>query len=172
MKRLCIVLATLVVAVLVVAPVPVNAGPPPVLSTTELVEDSYKWDGKTVSFKGEVLEDLMVRKDGTWMNLSDGNNTAMGVFVPRDVAVPLISHTEDYRTIGDIVLITGVFHRVCVQHEGETDIHAVSVTVLTPGSPRENPVHVDRVVWLVVLAGLLGLVVRLYYRQPARGTKH
>jgi hypothetical protein len=172
MKRLCIVLAVMALAVLIVAPVPVDAGLPPVLSTTELVEDSYRWDGKTVSFKGEVLQDLMVRKGGTWMDLSDGNNTAMGVFVPTDVVMPTISRVEDYRTIGDVVLITGVFHRVCVLHEGETDIHAVSVTVLTPGSARENPVHVDRVVWLVVLAGFLGLVMWLYYRKSARGTKH
>ena len=46
-----------------------------------------------MSFKGEVLQDLMVREDGTWMNLSDGNNTAMGVFVPKDVAMPaIVSH--------------------------------------------------------------------------------
>jgi hypothetical protein len=171
MKRLCVVLTVMVLAVLIVAPVPARAGQPPLLSTTELVENSYKWDGKTVSFKGEVLQDVMVRKDGTWMNLSDGNNTAMGVFVPTGVAMPAISHTEDYRTVGDVVLITGVFHRVCVQHEGETDIHAMSMTVLTPGSTKANPIHLDRVVWFVVLAGLLGLVMWLYYRKPARGTK-
>jgi len=171
MNRLCVVLTVVVLAVLIVAPVPASAGQPPLSSTTELVEDSYKWDGKTVSFKGEVLQDLMVRKDGTWMNLSDGNNTAMGVFVPKDVAMPVISHVEDYRTVGDVVLITGVFHRVCVQHEGETDIHAVSVTVLTPGSTKANPIHLDRVVWFAVLAGLLGLVMWLYYRKPARGTE-
>lgn len=172
MKRLGVVLTVVALAVLIVAPVPVSAGLPPVLSTTELVENSYKWDGKTVSFKGEVLQDLMVRMDGMWMNLSDDNNTAMGVFVPTDVVMPTVSRVEDYRTIGDVVLITGVFHRVCVQHEGETDIHAASVTVLTPGSPRENPIHIDRVVWLVVLAGFLGLAMWLYYRKPARGTKH
>jgi len=171
MNRLCVVLTVVVLAVLIVAPVPASAGQPPLSSTTELVEDSYKWDGKTVSFKGEVLQDLMVRKDGTWMNLSDGNNTAMGVFVPKDVAMPVISHVEDYRTVGDVVLITGVFHRVCVQHEGETDIHAVSVTVLTLGSTKANPIHLDRVVWFAVLAGLLGLVMWLYYRKPARGTE-
>jgi hypothetical protein len=172
MKRFRIALATLVLMVLIVAPVPVDAGPPPVLSTTELVEDSYKWDGKTVSFKGEVLQDLMVRKDGTWMNLSDNNNTAMGVFVPTDVVMPKISRVVDYRTIGDVVLVTGVFHRVCVLHQGETDIHALNVTVVTPGSPRENPVHLDRVVWLVVFSGLLGLVMWLYYRKPDRAVKH
>jgi len=172
MNRLCVVLTVVVLAVLIIAPVPVRAGQPPLLSTTELVEGSYKWDGKTVSFKGEVLQELMVRKDGTWMNLSDGNNTAMGVFVPKDVAMPVISHAEDYRTVGDVVLVTGVFHRACVQHEGETDIHAVSVTVLTLGSTKANPIHLDRVVWLVVLAGLLGLVMWFYYRKPARGTKH
>jgi len=172
MKRVCAVLMMLALAALIAAPVCATAAQPPVLSTTELVENSYKWDGKTVSFKGEVLEDLMVREDGTWMNLSDDNNTAMGVFVPKGVAMPLISHMEDYRTVGDVVLITGVFHRVCVQHQGETDIHALYVTVVTPGSPRENPIHLDRVVWLVVLSGLLGLVMWLYYRKPARATKH
>ncbi|RIE17274.1 hypothetical protein [Candidatus Cryosericum septentrionale] len=172
MKRLCVVLTIMALGVLIVAPIPASAGQPPLLSTTELVENSYKWDGKTVSFKGEVLQDLMVREDGTWMNLSDGNNTAMGVFVPEGVAMPALSHAEDYRTVGDVVLITGVFHRVCVQHEGETDIHAVSVTVLTPGSTKANPVHLDRVVWFVVLAGFLGLVMWLYYRKPTRGTEH
>jgi hypothetical protein len=172
MKRLCVVLTVVALAALIVAPVPASAGQPPLLSTTELVENSYKWDGKTVSFKGEVLQDLMVRKDGTWMNLSDDNNTAMGVFVPKDVAMPVIAHVEDYRTVGDVVLITGVFHRVCVQHEGETDIHAVSVTVLTPGSPRENPIHIDKVVWFLVLACLLGLVMWFYYRKPARRIEH
>jgi len=172
MNRLRVVLTVVALAVLIVAPIPASAGQPSLLSTTELVEDSYKWDGKTVSFKGEVLQDLMVREDGTWMNLSDDNNTAMGVFVPKDVPVPVISHTEDYRTVGDVVLITGVFHRTCAQHEGETDIHAVSVTVLTPGSSKANPIRRDRVVWLIVLAGLLGLVMRLYYRKPARGTEH
>jgi hypothetical protein len=172
MKRLCVALAVVALAVLIVAPVPASAGPPPVLSTTELVENSYKWDGKTVSFKGKVLQGLMVREDGTWMNLSDGNNTAMGVFVPKDVTLPAITHVEDYRTLGDVVLATGVFHRVCFQHEGETDIHALNVTVVTPGSPRENPVHLDRVVWLVAFSGLLGLVLWLYYRKPARAAKH
>jgi hypothetical protein len=172
MKRLGVVLTVVALAVLIVAPVPVSAGLPPVLSTTELVEDSYKWDGKTVCFKGEVLQGLMVRMDGTWMNLSDDNNTSMGVFVPKDVAMPIIAHVEDYRTVGDVVLITGIFHRVCVQHEGETDIHAVNVTVLTPGSPRENPIHLDRAVWFLVLAGLLGLTMWLYYRKPVRRTEH
>lgn len=172
MKRLCAILTVMALAVLIVAPVPVRAEQPPLLSTNELVENSYEWDGKTVSFKGEVLQDLMVREDGTWMNLSDGNNTAMGVFVPKGAAMPAISHTENYRTVGDVVLITGVFHRVCVQHEGETDIHAVSVTVLTPGSAKANPIHLERVMWFVVLAGLLGLVMWLYYRKPARGTEH
>ena len=172
MKRFCVVLTIMVLVALIIVPVSANAEQPPVLSTTELVENSYKWDGQTVSFKGEVLQDLMVRTDGTWMNLSDDNNTAMGVFVPRGVAMPAISHTEDYRTVGDVVLITGVFHRVCIQHQGETDIHAVSVTVLTPGSTKANPIHLGRVVWFVVLAGLLGVVMWLYYRKPTDGTRH
>jgi len=172
MRRFLAVLAMIALAATIAAPVPANAVQPSLLSTNELVENSYKWDGQTVSFKGEILQDLMVREDGTWMNLSDGNNTAMGVFVPKGVAMPVISRTEDYRTVGDVVLITGVFHRVCAQHEGETDIHAVSVTVLTPGSAKANPIRLGRAVWFVVLAGLLGLVMWLYYRKPGREIEH
>lgn len=172
MKRFFVALMAIALAVLSVCPALANAEQPPVLSTNDLVEDSYKWDGKTVSFEGEVLEDLMERKDGVWMNLSDGNNTAMGVFVPKDVAMPVIDHTESYRTIGDVVLITGVFHRVCTEHEGETDIHATSVTVVTPGAARANPIHIGRVVWFLVLAGLLGLAMWLYYRKPTDATRH
>jgi hypothetical protein len=112
----------------------------------------------------------MDRKDGLWMNLSDGNNTAMGVFVPKDITMPTISRAGDYRTTGDVVLITGVFHRACAQHEGETDIHATSVTIVTPGAPKENPVHLDRVLWFLGISGLLAIVLWLYYRKPTRGT--
>ncbi|HWQ21583.1 MAG TPA: hypothetical protein VN478_02500 [Clostridia bacterium] len=172
MKRFFVALMVIALTVLNTSPVAANAEQPPVLSTNDLVENSYKWDGKTVSFKGEVLQDLMVRADGTWMNLSDGNNVAMGVFVPKSVMTPVISHTEGYRTIGDVVLITGVFHRVCTEHEGETDIHATSVTVVTPGAARANPIHQSRVVWLLVLACLLGLVMWFYYRKPTDEAKH
>jgi len=172
MKRFTVVLLTVAIGILSIAPAVVSAAQPPVLSTNDLVENSYAWDGKVVSFKGEVLEDLMERSDGVWMNLSDGNNTAMGVFVPKGVAMPPIEHTGDYRTAGDIVLITGVFHRTCVQHEGETDIHATSVTVVTPGFTRSNPIHSDRVVLFAVLAVLLGIVLWLYYRKPAHASEH
>ncbi|MCE5192758.1 hypothetical protein LLF88_02250 [bacterium] len=169
MKRFSVVLIGVLILVLSFAPAlaAAEAEQPPILSTNDLVENSYKWDGKIISFKGEVLEDVMQRKDGVWMNLSDGNNTAMGVFVPKDVAMPSIEYTESYRTVGDVVLITGVFHRTCIQHEGETDIHATSVTVVTPGSVRANPIHSDRVVLFVVLVMLLGIVLWLYYRRPA-----
>jgi hypothetical protein len=167
MKKLVVVLVVIALGILGITPAVANAEQPPVLSTNDLVENSYKWDGKTVSFKGEVLEDLMERNDGLWMNLSDGNNTAMGVFVPKSVAMPAIEHTGDYRTVGDIVLITGVFHRTCVQHEGETDIHATSVSVVTPGFAKSNPIHSDRVVLFAVLAVLLAVVLWLYYRKPS-----
>ena len=162
------VAACVAVTMLLLALVPSQtlAEEPPLVTTTQLVEQSATWDGKTVSFKGEVLEDVLARADGTWLNLSDGNNTAMGIFVPKTVSMPTISWTEDYRTIGDTVLVTGVFHRACVEHEGETDIHALSVVVVRQGSTKENPIHRDRVVWLIVLALALAVVMWFYYRKP------
>ncbi len=172
MKRLTVVLVAIALATLCIAPAVASAAQPPVLSTSDLVENSYTWDGKVVSFRGEVLEDLMERSDGLWMNLSDGNNTAMGVFVPTGVAMPTIEHTGDYRTVGDIVLITGVFHRTCVQHEGETDIHATSVTVVTPGYAKSNPLNSDRILLFAVLVMLLAVVLWLYYRKSSGTSEH
>jgi hypothetical protein len=170
MRRFFGVILVALLSVLLFAPVSAAAEQAPVLSTNDLVENSYKWDGKTVTFQGEVLQDLMERKDGLWMNLSDGNNTAMGVFVPKSVVMPVISRAENYRTSGDTVLVTGTFHRACAQDQGETDIHATTVTVVKPGASKENPLHTDRVIWFLVLLGLLAIVLWLYYRKPTRGT--
>jgi hypothetical protein len=166
MKRRITAYLSVVIVLLALAPAYVLAEEPPLVTTTELVEHSVDWDGKTVSFEGEVLEDVLARSDGTWLNLSDGNNSAMGVFVPRTVFMPVISWTEDYRTIGDAVVVTGVFHRACTDHQGETDIHATSVVVVTQGSTKDNPIHRDRVVWLIMLSLTLVVVMWLYYRKP------
>lgn len=166
MKRSGVIIGILFVSLILVSVLPVSAAEPPVLSTNELVENSYKWDGKTVSFRGEVLQDVMKRADGTWINLSDGNNTAMGVFVPAGVALPPLSWTETYRTQGDTVLVTGIFHRACPQDQGETDIHAASVRIVAEGHEKSNPVQSGRIVWFFVLAALLALVLWLYYRTP------
>ncbi len=167
MKRCAAACVAATTLLLVLVPGHTLAEQPPLVTTTDLVEQSASWDGKIVSFKGEVLEDVLARSDGTWMNLSDGNNSAMGVFVPKAVAMPAISWTEDYRTIGDTVLVTGVFHRACVEHQGETDIHALSVVVVRQGSTKDNPVQRDRVVWLIVLALALAVVMWFYYHKPS-----
>lgn len=149
-----------------------TAAEPPLLSTTDLVEHSYQWDGKAVAFRGELLEEVMKRSDGVWLNLSDGNNTAMGVFVPAGVTLPDLVWAENYRTTGDTVYITGIFHRACAAHQGETDIHATSVTVVAQGHSKPNPIRPDRVVWFFVLAMALAVILRLYYhpqRSAGRG---
>ncbi|MEN6387795.1 MAG: hypothetical protein ABFD13_02720 [Candidatus Cryosericum sp.] len=166
MKRRIAVYLGMTILLLALVPGHVLAQEPPLVTTTELVEHSASWDGKTVSFRGEVLEDVLARSDGTWLNLSDGNNSAMGVFIPRTVSMPVISWTEDYRTIGDTVVVTGVFHRACADHQGETDIHATSVVVTAQGSTKDNPIHRDRVVWLIVLGLALVVVMWFYYRKP------
>ena len=169
MNRTGIVPVLLLVSALLQVPGAALGREAPVLSTEELVEHSLTWDGETVAFEGEVLQDVMARESGTWLNISDGNNTAMGAFIPAGTTVPAVEHTETYRTGGDVVRVTGVFHRACSQHQGETDIHVTSLIVLVSGSDRSNPIHPLRFAWLAGLALLLALAVRVYYRgqQPA-----
>jgi len=51
----------------------------------ELIENAAAFDGRSVSIEGEVIGDVMVRKDGAWLNVNDGTN-AIGVWAAGDLA--------------------------------------------------------------------------------------
>lgn len=94
----------------------------PPLSSTELINNAKEYDGKSVVYTGEVIGDVMVRGDFVWVNLNDGEN-AIGIWLDKETAKE-IQFTGSYRAKGDRLEVTGVFHRACIQHGGDLDIHA------------------------------------------------
>jgi hypothetical protein len=86
------------------------------LSSAELIENSKKYDGKTVTYIGEVIGDIMRRGNFSWVNISDGEN-AIGVWMSADMA-KTIKFTGNYKSKGDKLKVTGIFNRACIQHEG------------------------------------------------------
>jgi len=173
MKR-TMILATLVVVLLVAvfalggcadegSPEPSPNGR---MSSTQLVEHPKAWDGKTLSFEGEAIGEVMVRGDYAWIHLNDdayylknveegahlgGYNTGMAIWVPADLARK-ISVYGDYKHEGDVVKITGVFHATCVQHGGDMDIHATGLTVVHPGHNAADPVKLGKLTLAILLA--------------------
>ena len=115
---------------------------------TDLVEHAKQYDDKEVSFKGEVIGDVLYRGSNAWINVSDGNNSAIGVYMPAQTAKK-ISVMGQYGAQGDVILVTGIFHRDCADHGGDMDIHADQVQILSKG----YRVSVKTPGWLVYLSG-------------------
>lgn len=147
-----------------------------VVTTTDLVEHMDKYDGKVVTVRGEAIGDLMVRGTHAWITVNDdeyairslqehGNfrglsNMGIGVWVPESEGRK-IEVFGGYKNKGSTVRLTGIFHRACDQHGGDTDIHADRVDVLVQGHPfrmrLDRPELIMVVVLGIVIAGLFSL---------------
>lgn len=135
-------------------------------SGRELTENSSKFDGRVVKFQGEVIG-VMIRDDFAWVNVLD-HGFAVGVWCRAEDAKK-ISIIGDYRHVGDIVVVTGIFHMACPEHGGDMDIHADSFTVLTAGREIHRPLNLTLLTMSVVLAAFAAvLLVSLRYIRKER----
>lgn len=121
------------------------------VSSTELVEKCQFYDGKVVTFRGEVVGDVMIRGEFAWINVNDdayskgsrrlaGYNSGQSIWCRADDA-KLIETTGDYKHIGDTVEVTGVFNRACPEHGGDMDIHANEARVVRRGRSISHPIE-------------------------------
>jgi hypothetical protein len=101
------------------------------VSSEELIKNPAKFDGKNVIYEGEAVGEVMPRQDHAWINVSDSLN-AIGVWLKKSDAEK-ISYAGSFRAVGDTVRVEGVFHKVCLEHGGDLDIHARTITVKSPG---------------------------------------
>ncbi|MDO8886846.1 hypothetical protein [Candidatus Oleimmundimicrobium sp.] len=150
-------------ALIAVAFILIFAGPAPasIISSQELVENDHFYDGKTVTFQGEAIGDVMVRGDYAWIHLNDdpyaespsklaGYNSGMAVWCKADNAA-YINFVGNYKNKGDIVEITGVFNKSCAKHSGDMDIHASYIKIIKPGYPIEHKFQTNKLWWAVIL---------------------
>lgn len=125
------------------------------LTSQELIERAKEYDGKTISYLGEAIGDVMYRGDFAWVNVNDGSN-AIGIWVKKDLA-ERITLTGSYKFIGDTILVEGRFNRSCLEHGGDLDIHADSLTIIKNGSKVEEKINVYK-----IIAGLAFMAIVLF----------
>ncbi len=133
----------------------------------ELVVDAKKWDGKSITFTGEVIAGAQERGDFAWIHVNDdayylenveegaalgGYNSGHAIWLPADLTEQ-ITFYGDHGHEGDVVTVMGTFNAACGQHGGDMDIHADSLEVAIVGREAEDPVRS----WKVLLA--LGVTV-------------
>jgi hypothetical protein len=100
------------------------------VSGKELIEKAKVLDGTQVTYRGEAVGEIMPRGDFCWLNLNDGAN-AVGVWMPKEWVRGVMA--GNYRQRGDVLEVSGIFHRSCAQHGGDLDIHAKSIRLLEKG---------------------------------------
>ena len=135
-------------------------------SSSELINNAKQYDGRTVSYSGEVIGDTMVRKEYAWINVNDGKN-AIGIWIKKELIKDII-YTGSYNAKGDLVEITGVFHRSCVEHGGDLDIHAQTITKISSGNKISHAVNTKAISFALGLSCIVLLVFLLRARQSRR----
>lgn len=136
------------------------------INVNQLVEKSEFYDGKKVVFEGEVVGDVMVRGNHSWINVYDGVN-AMGIWIRANEAEK-IKKTGDYKNKGDVVEVEGVFNRACKEHGGDMDIHGENLNIKRTGRGLTHPVSSSKVFFaagLAILSGIMFLFDRHIQRK-------
>ncbi len=126
------------------------------LSSSELIKNAKLYDGKLVVYSGEVIGDVMLRGQFVWVNINDGEN-AIGVWMASTLAEE-IEFSGSYKSIGDNIEITGIFHRACPQHGGDLDIHAQALRKKEKGRAVEQRLDIDKKNSSLILLGILFLI--------------
>lgn len=132
-----------------------------VITINTLIEDAKVYDQTTINLSGEVIGEVLERKDNAWININDGSN-AIGIYLPLAWTTDL-QYFGSYQATGDKVLIEGVFNRSCIDHGGEMDIHARSIKIIEVGSLSQHPISN----WKFTMAFILlcvSLVFAFYHR--------
>ncbi|HHW13523.1 MAG TPA: hypothetical protein GXX28_01145 [Firmicutes bacterium] len=109
------------------------------ISSSQLIEEPAWWDGQTITYRGEVIGDIMRRGRSAVVNVNDGTY-ALGVWLPARMASE-IEFVGRYGVKGDTVLVRGVYHRACPEHGGDPDLHAEWLEVVASGGPQTEPFH-------------------------------
>ncbi|MDP2044144.1 MAG: hypothetical protein Q8K15_03125, partial [Candidatus Omnitrophota bacterium] len=133
-------------------------------SSTELINNAKQYDGKLIIYSGEAIGDVMPRGGNAWVNINDGNN-ALGVWMDASTAKE-IKFTGSYKSRGDSLEITGVFHRACLEHGGDLDIHAQGLRKLASGRMVNQRLDLNkRNLSLILLGALLIIWILTLFRK-------
>ena len=126
------------------------------LSSSELINKSKEYDGRLITYTGEVIGDVMLRGEFAWVNINDGDN-ALGVWMSATLAKE-IKFVGNYKFRGDSLEITGIFHHACLEHGGDLDIHAQTLRKLGNGRVVNQVLNLDKKNLSLILLGALLLI--------------
>lgn len=153
------------------------------ISSTQVYLCPSAYDGKQVTYVGEVVGELLPRRGGAWAQVNDdeyalvtgpvvghreraGFNTGLSVWLEGALA-DRIEAPGRPALRGDVVLLRGTILRADPDDGGGITLRATELETLAGPLQLEPPLHTLQVVVAVVLA-LLAMGASLWARQVRR----
>lgn len=138
-----------------------------------LLDSGRELDGKNVQVEGEAIGDILSSSrdaEMRWVTLKPKNaltNETIAVWMSRENSEK-ISHLGRYNVEGTVLSVEGVLNTVCPEHEGQTDVHAHAVVLVSEGAVYQEKFEIALFIpgILAVLAGLVFMA--LYYSVRRR----
>lgn len=138
---------------------------------SELVTADTFHDGQTVQVQGEVVGDLIADESDSsycWVSLQElgaESPAVVSVYMTREFASQIDSWGH-YGQQGTTLQVMGTFNLSCVDHQGLSDIHAQTVSVVEKGKEIRNEASSIEftLAWLFPLVGL-GLALYCRHRN-------
>lgn len=132
-----------------------QADEPPRLDSTVAVECPDRFDGRTVTYTGEIVGDVLRRDGGAWVQINDdtyalqtgplavagtaaGTSSGLAVWLPDPLDEGLAAGRANRR--GHVVTVTGTFHLTDPADGGGTTIRTDQLTVLRPSQQFDTDV--------------------------------
>lgn len=107
-----------------------------IVTSTELIEDTNKYNGQEVTYVGEIVGDIMNKGQFSWIHVNDGNNS-MSFYVSNEL-IKDIKYVGRYNVIGDQLEVSGIFNKACMEHSGDIDIHVNNLKITRIGYKVES----------------------------------
>lgn len=137
-------------------------------TSAALVECPERFDGRTVSYVGEVVGDVLQREGGAWVLMNDdayalevgplgvhgrfrGPNSGVSVWLEGELAA-LADEPGRADRRGDVLRVRGIVHRVDPADGGGLTIRASTGQLVADARRVDTPLHVPQAVTAAVLA--------------------
>ncbi|MDO5042283.1 MAG: hypothetical protein Q4D92_02090 [Slackia sp.] len=135
--------------------------------------DSY-YDGQIVQVRGEAVGEAIrmtgISEGFVWVTLADVESNSSVSVVMRKSDAERIDTYGAYGKTGSQVRVQGTFNLACSEHEGESDIHATSVTIEEKGfaHPDGFDIHAFFPGLAALVFGAFLMVMFWYVRERSR----
>ncbi len=121
-------ISIIIILVYFFTPIKINAD---TISINDLIMESKIYDNTIVKVEGESIGEELYRGNYSWININDTTNS-IGIYMKKNDAKKVKLY-GGYNKLGDTIEVEGKYNKSCIEHNGDTDIHAINVNVIKAG---------------------------------------